>query len=207
MFHTVYLSFEDGKVGRDYIGKHSSEDPYDEYLGSYKDKSFDPSGKIILEYARTEEGAVEAEVRWQQVFRVAEDSQFANQSYQNTSRFRLSSCNEETLRRREQSIRDYYSSGGGFITQGDKTRGKTWYHLPDGTERRFDENPGAPWVQGRNESLGYIVKHNLDHSLGGKTAGKLPWWYNPVTGERRRSVESPGEGWEARKGPNKPKAG
>ena len=89
MFHTVYLSFEDGKVGRDYIGKHSSEDPYDEYLGSYKDKSFDPSGKIILEYARTEEGAVEAEVRWQQVFRVAEDSQFANQSYQTNTKFVL----------------------------------------------------------------------------------------------------------------------
>jgi len=89
MFHTVYLSFEDGRVGRDYIGKHSSEDPYDDYLGSYKDKSFDPSGKIILEYAKTEEGAVEAEVRWQKVFKVAEDPQFANQSYQTNKKFVL----------------------------------------------------------------------------------------------------------------------
>jgi hypothetical protein len=87
MFHTVYLSFEDGKVGRDYIGKHSSEDPYDEYLGSYKDKSFNPTEKIILEYAKTEEGAVEAEIRWQQVFKVAEDPQFANQSYQTSEKF------------------------------------------------------------------------------------------------------------------------
>jgi len=89
MFHTVYLSFEDGKVGRDYIGKHSSENPYDEYLGSYKDKSFAPTGKIILEYAKTEEGAVEAEVRWQRVFLVAEDPQFANQSYQTNKKFVL----------------------------------------------------------------------------------------------------------------------
>lgn len=87
MFHTVYLSFEDGKVGRDYIGKHSSDDPYDDYLGSYKNKSFDPSGKIVLEYAKTEEGALEAEVRWQQVFKVAEDPQFANQSYQTSTKF------------------------------------------------------------------------------------------------------------------------
>jgi hypothetical protein len=87
MFHTVYLSFEDGKIGRDYIGKHSSADPYDGYLGSYKDSAFNPTGKIILEYANTEEGAVEAEIRWQKVFRVAEDPQFANQSYQTSERF------------------------------------------------------------------------------------------------------------------------
>ena len=93
MFHTVYLSFEPD--GRDYIGKHSSKDPYDEYLGSYKDKSFDPSGKIILEYARTEAGAVEAEVRWQQVFQVAEDSQFANQSYQTNTKFVLDTRGEK----------------------------------------------------------------------------------------------------------------
>jgi len=104
---------------------------------------------------------------------------------------------------RLKKVSDFYSSKEGFITQGNKTRGKTWYHLPDGTERRFDENPGAPWEKGRNESFGHVVKHNLDHSLGGKTAGKLPWWYNPITGERRRSTESPGEGWEARKGPNR----
>jgi hypothetical protein len=87
MFHTVYLSFEDGTIGRDYIGKHSTENPYDEYLGSYKDSTFNPTGKIILEYAKTEEGAVEAEIRWQNVFKVAEDPQFANKSYQTSEKF------------------------------------------------------------------------------------------------------------------------
>lgn len=205
MFHTVYLSFEDGRVGRDYIGKHSSEDPYDNYLGSYRDKSFNPAGKIILEYAKTEEGAVEAEIRWQNVFKVAEDPQFANQSYQNTSKFKLSSCGEEALRRREQSLRDYYSSNEGFKSQGDKTRGKMWYHLPDGTEKRFDRDPGGAWIPGRNDDLGNIVKYNLDHRAGGKVVGKLPWWYNPLSGERRRQIDSPGEGWQPRKGPNKAK--
>jgi hypothetical protein len=87
MFHVVYLSFEEGEEGRDYVGKHSSTNPYDEYLGSYKDKSFNPAGKIILEYANTEEGAVEAEVRWQKVFKVVEDPQYANQSYQTNTGF------------------------------------------------------------------------------------------------------------------------
>jgi len=38
---------------------------------------------------------------------------------------------------------------------------------------------------------------------GGKVTGNLPWWYNPRTGERKRSEQSPGEDWERRKGPNK----
>lgn len=37
--------------------------------------------------------------------------------------------------------------------------------------------------------------------LNGKKAGKLPWWYNPVTGERKRQYDSPGKGWEKRRGP------
>lgn len=87
MFHTVYLSFEETPEGRGYIGKHSSVDPYDSYYGSYKDTSFNPSAKIILEYAKTEEAAIRAEIRWQKVFKVAENFEFANQSYQTSSRF------------------------------------------------------------------------------------------------------------------------
>ena len=200
MYHTIYLSFEED--GRDYIGKHSTNNPYDGYLGSFKDNTFDPTNKIILEYATTEEGAIRAEMRWQRVFNVVEDPQFANQSYQNTSKFRLSFCSEEVLQRRGQSISDFYSTEEGFKAQGDKTRNKVWYHLPNGTERRFDKNPGKPWILGRNEDLGDIVKYNLNHSAGGTVVGKLPWWYNPVTGERKRQVESPGKGWEKRKGPN-----
>jgi len=48
MFHTVYDSYEDSPNGKDYIGKHSSEDPYDSYLGSFSDNGFNPSDKIIL---------------------------------------------------------------------------------------------------------------------------------------------------------------
>jgi len=78
MYHTVYLSFEED--GRDYIGKHSTNNPYDEYLGSFKDDTFNPTNKIILEYATTEEGAIKAEIRWQRVFNVVEDPQFVNRS-------------------------------------------------------------------------------------------------------------------------------
>ena len=162
MFHTVYLSFEDGKVGRDYVGKHSSDDPYDDYLGSYKDRSFDPSGKIILEYAKTEEGAVEAEVRWQQVFRVAEDPQFANQSYQTNKKFVLDTRGEKHplfgAKRpdtTERNIRDNPVKRPEVreklcqVRIGNKnSAGKLWWVKSDGTRCRALAQPGEEWQRG-----------------------------------------------------------
>jgi hypothetical protein len=87
MFHTVYDSFEEVQGGRDYIGKHSSEDPYDTYLGSFVDDSFNPTGKIILGYSKTPEGAVWLEIQYQRAFGVAEDPQFANRVYQTSEKF------------------------------------------------------------------------------------------------------------------------
>jgi hypothetical protein len=244
MFHTVYLSFESD--GRDYIGKHSSEDPYDDYLGSHTDKSFEPDDKIVIAYAKTPQGAVWLEERFQKVFNVVEDSQFANKSYQTSTGYdttgstwvrsqeqkerlrqsfnrpetkeKRSAANrgennprfgvkesEEAKRKRAQKIAEFYMTSEGFTTASVRTKGTIWYHLSDGTEGRFISNPGKPWIVGRNENLGDMVKHNLNPSAGGKVTGKLPWWYNPVTGERKRQIKSPGEGWENRRGPNNPK--
>lgn len=33
------------------------------------------------------------------------------------------------------------------------------------------------------------------YGVGGKVSGKLPWWFNPVSGKSRRAKESPGEEW------------
>jgi hypothetical protein len=87
MFHTVYDSFESHPGGRDYIGKHSTDNPYDDYLGSFKDKSFNPEDKIVFAYSKTKEGAVWLEIMFQRVFGVVEDPQFANKSYQTSDKF------------------------------------------------------------------------------------------------------------------------
>lgn len=87
LFHTVYNSFEKKTLGRDYIGKHSTENPYDGYLGSYKDESFCPDDKIVLGYATTPEGAVWLEIQYQRAFGVVENPQFANLSYQTSDKF------------------------------------------------------------------------------------------------------------------------
>lgn len=87
MFHTVYDSYEPGLSGRDYIGKHSTDDPYDDYLGSYRDTTFCPRDKIVIGYSKTPEGAVWLEEQWQRAFEVVENPQFANQSYQTSDKF------------------------------------------------------------------------------------------------------------------------
>ena len=158
MFHTVYLSFEPD--GRDYIGKHSSENPYDDYLGSYKDKKFDPTNKIILEYSKTEEGAVEAEMRWQRVFNVVENRQFVNRSYQTSIGFYFNrkglTDTEETYKKKSEAQRGNKNGIGNKSKTGQTNSpshteairkanmGNTWASKPiflihpDGTEELFD---------------------------------------------------------------------
>jgi hypothetical protein len=104
MFHTVYLSFENGKEGRDYVGKHSTEDPYDGYLGSFRDDSFSPDGKIVIAYAKTPQGAVWLEERFQKVFRVVEDPQFANQAYQTSTGFDRTGAIDSEKTKRKKSL-------------------------------------------------------------------------------------------------------
>ena len=87
MFHTAYNSFESKPNGRDYIGKHSSKDPYDDYKGSFKDETFNPDQKIILAYSKTAEGAVWFEINFQKVFNVVEEPQFANRALQTSTGF------------------------------------------------------------------------------------------------------------------------
>lgn len=86
-WHIVYLSFETGQTGKDYIGKHSTKNLHDGYLGSYHDPSFHPNSRIILGYYKTAQAAIDAEIQWQKVFQVATDPRFVNQVYQTSSKF------------------------------------------------------------------------------------------------------------------------
>jgi hypothetical protein len=103
MFHTVYDSFEEFRDGRDYIGKHSSEDPYDPYLGSFADKSFNPTCKIVLGYSKTAEGSVWLEIQWQRVLQVKDDPAYVNQVYQTSTGFDCTGVTRSAEYREKQS--------------------------------------------------------------------------------------------------------
>lgn len=90
-YHYVYYSFEE--YDRGYIGSRSCKCLPEEdvkYFGSFKDKNFKPTQKIILkdDYA-TREDAYADEITLQQYYHVVENPHFANRAYQTSTKFYL----------------------------------------------------------------------------------------------------------------------
>jgi hypothetical protein len=200
MFHTVYDSYEESPNGRDYIGKHSTDDPYDNYKGSFYDESFNPDNKIVFAYAKTEEGAVWFEIMFQKVFGVVEDPQFANKSYQTSTKFLFTPENKG---------------------EDHPNFDKIIYHNPEtGKERRFSSPPGDDWKLGRSPQFVEKCKKRT-HSLGTKNkmsksggnreyrphsneikekissslAGRK-WWVN-AKNKTKFQIECPGPDWQS----------
>ena len=77
----VYYSYE--QWGRGYIGSRSrSPIGDDEYFGSFFDKDFSPTAKIILSEYETFEEAIKAEMELHYFFKVAKNPHFANRQQQ-----------------------------------------------------------------------------------------------------------------------------
>jgi hypothetical protein len=85
--HYVYYSYED--FGRGYIGSRTCDclPEEDKYFGSFYDRTFNPTNKIILEVFDTREEALDAEIKLHQFYDVARNSHFANQSKQTSTGF------------------------------------------------------------------------------------------------------------------------
>jgi hypothetical protein len=127
----VYYSYEEW--GRGYIGKREcyclpEEDV--KYFGSFTDKSFRPTQKIILATFHTREEALAAEIALHTFYKVEKNPHFANRArqtsnyfYSDTSgrekseaerkaiseRMRKENLSIETRLKRSQSLIDYYS--------------------------------------------------------------------------------------------------
>jgi hypothetical protein len=103
MNHYVYYSYE--TWGRGYIGVRScrckpEEDRF--YFGSYKDKKFKPTEKIILFVFETRKEALDAEISLHDFFKVHVNKRFANRSKQLSNKFSTAGC-EGPWKNRKQS--------------------------------------------------------------------------------------------------------
>jgi len=84
----VYYSYEEFGMG--YIGKRECKCLPEQdirYFGSYKDKTFHPTQKIILETFDTLEKALEAEVILHDFYEVDKNPHFANRAKQTSTKF------------------------------------------------------------------------------------------------------------------------
>ena len=104
-YHYVYYSYEEW--GRGYIGSRTCKClPKEDikYLGSFSDKSFKPTQKIILksDYSTREEAYAD-EIILQEHYKVVENPHFANRAYQTSTSFR---CPSITTEKKRQSSRN-----------------------------------------------------------------------------------------------------
>jgi len=87
-YYYTYYSYEEW--GRGYIGSRGCKCLPEEdikYFGSYSDKTFNPTQKIILEIYGTREQAIEAEVILHDFYDVANNPHFANRAKQTSTKF------------------------------------------------------------------------------------------------------------------------
>ena len=88
MNHYVYHSYEEW--GREYIGCRSCDCLPEEdtkYFGSFRDKTFKPTGKAILFVCETRKEAAEIEIELHDFFDVAVNPQFANKAKATSTKF------------------------------------------------------------------------------------------------------------------------
>lgn len=100
--HYVYYSYE--PWGRGYIGVRSCNgDPEKDikYFGSFLDKNFKPTEKIILHVFKTRKEANNAEIALHEFYSVASNPHFANRANSTSSGFsRLGAKNSETAKKK-----------------------------------------------------------------------------------------------------------
>lgn len=208
-WHIVYLSFESEPGGKSYIGKHSTKELNDGYLGSYKDVDFRPDSRIILGYFKSSKAAVRAEIQWQRVFKVAANPEFANKSYQTSTGFVCLGHTEESRKKMRNADRKFNpdtlrTALGKSWFYDPETMDEVLYHYcPEGYTRgrpsMYERNPGRnPSEETRLKlSASQRAIPSEERYWFGKegNAKGTHWWTDPKTGETKRSKTPPGPDW------------
>ena len=186
--HYVYYSYEE--FGRGYIGCRTCEGlpEKDVYLGSYHDKTFSPTQKIILETFSTREEALQAEVDLHMFYQVDKNPHFANKARQKTTGFYYSPS-PEWSREMAKNRRSYGGEGNPFY--GKEHSQETKELLKQRTTETWKNQP-HPWI-GRKHSEETKAKFRENNKGEGNPNYGKKLWNN---GEQQKfSKECPGEGW------------
>ena len=171
--HYVYYSYEE--FGRGYIGVRSTKfDPSkDKYMGSFKDKFFKPTNKIILGTFDTRKEAIAAEIELHRFFKVDKNPHFVNRSKQTSTGFTPPLVNGMSGKTHSEEARKKISDFRKTMT-GEKN------HM---FGRRGEESP----IYG-------ITRSKDTRKKMSEHAKSCKWWNNGTNS--KRCPECPGPEWK-----------
>lgn len=140
MNYYIYYSYE--PFGRGYIGCRRCEcDPKEDvtYFGSFRDKTFEPTEKIILETFESYELALRAEIELHNFFEVSTNSHFANKVKQTSTGFTTEGTqrSEETVQKHRETIKQNpHKYGHGNSMRGRKHSEETKKKMSETTKKQ-----------------------------------------------------------------------
>ena len=172
MNHYVYYSYEDW--GRGYIGVRQCECNIceDEYFGSYYDKSFNPTNKIILMECNTREEALAAEVILHNFYDVKNNPHFANQANQTSIRFDYDGTGIPFSEERKQKI-----------SQANKGKTKGKKQSPEHIAKRMEARKnGGGWNKETGKKISQSLKGNIPWNKGKKVG--------PMNEEQKEKIKN-----------------
>jgi hypothetical protein len=190
MHFYVYFSYE--QWGRGYIGQRQCECKPSEdtnYLGSFKDKTFKPTEKIILEVFSTREEAIEAEIVLHNFFEVDQNPKFANRAKQTSVGWSYDRTGETSTPEHCQRISNAHK-GKKLTEESIRKRQETRGEYPSGESHFFY---GQKHTEEAKEAI--KIKRAQQTNIPGKG---VDWWEHE-DGSFRRCELCPGEGWMLRK--------
>jgi hypothetical protein len=176
----VYYSYEEW--GRGYIGVKINSDPAtDGYFGSFHDKTFSPTHKIVLGEYETPEEALAAEIKLHSFFEVDKNPHFANRARQTSTGFISLHKDEEWRRKISEAHKGKKLSPESIAKrQANRTYGT-------GSDHHFSGKKHTPETRAKIKAA-RSRQTNVSGGCG------HPWWVKE-DGTRTRAPESPGEEW------------
>jgi hypothetical protein len=219
-YYYTYYSYEE--YGRGYIGSRKCKCLPEEdvrYFGSFYDKTFRPTKKIILkdDYATREEAYAD-EIILHDYYDVANNPYFANQSKQTCTKFSIYGTSHSKETRRKISISNTGKSHsketreklseinkgennpkyGKSLSEETKRKqrevmsDRKWWNDGCGNNKFSIECPGECWFLGRGEES---RKKQSGAIQGENNHNYGKKWWNDGEENMIMSVECPGEGW------------
>lgn len=202
MNHYIYYSYEEW--GRGYIGIRSCKCLPEEdtkYFGSFRDKTFKPTNKIVIEVFESRKEAIDAEILLHNFYNIAINHHFANKAKQTSIKFdvkgRLSpmygkSHTEETKKKLSEIAKQ--RTGSKSSMYGKSHTEETKKKLSEFRKTCVGEKNHMYGKRGKDSPIYGIIRNEKTKEKMRQYAISCRWWNNGIT--TKRSPESPGIGWK-----------